>query len=298
MLQSPGARRWLQVLTVGLVLFFFGLALYSQREEILSYRWELDPLLFGLALVLLVLRGPAVVYGMWSSQRLLGYKLPFMTCMRIGYHSALARYLPGQFWYAVSRVYLAEKQGVPPVVTTVSLGIETAMVVFGAVIVASLSLGVWRDAPVWVGALVLVPLAAAIARPQLFVGLLNWGLGRIGRKTIELRLSSADMLRLLFPFVLNWLHYGLMSFVMTAALYPALEWRQAPAVGGLFTAAWLVGFLAIIVPQGLVIREGLVFTFLTTLIGVPAPVATAAAILSRIFTMAGEAFWAAVSARF
>ena len=105
------------------------------------------------------------------------------------------------------------------------------------------------------------------------------------------------MLRLLVPFVLNWLLYGLMSFVLTASLYPSLPWSSVPAVTGLFTVAWLIGFLTIIVPQGLLVREGLVFTFLTTLLGVPPPVATATAVLSRAFTMLGEGIWAAVATR-
>ena len=80
-------------------------------------------------------------------------------------------------------------------------------------------------------------------------------------------------------------------------MYPSLSWTQAPAVTGLFTAAWLVGFLTLIVPQGLVVREGLIFTFLTTLLGVPAPVATAAALLSRLSTLLGEGIWAAIATR-
>jgi hypothetical protein len=239
-----------------------------------------------------------VIYGWWATMRVLGYPLPFLTSIRIGYHSALARYLPGQVWYAVSRVVLAEKEGVPRVITAVSIGIETALLVVGAGIVASLSLIVWRDAPIWLGITVLAILLALITQPRLLFAALNWGLLRFKRQPVEIQLSPWDMLRLLWPFTLNWLHYGVMSFALTAALYPALSWTQLPAVVGLFTAAWLIGFLTIFVPQGFFVREGLVITFLTTLLGIPAPVATAAALLSRAWTMLGEAIWAAISTRF
>jgi glycosyltransferase 2 family protein len=298
LLQSPTVRRILQVLSVALILLFFGLAAYSQLPQIVSYNWVLDPVYLALALLFLLLRGPAVVYGFWSIMRLLGHPLPFPTCIRIGYHSALARYLPGQMWYAVSRVYLAEKEGVPRVITAVGLALETAMVVVGAVVVSSLSLLVWRDAPVWAGLLVLVAILGVVSQPKLLFAILNWGLTRIGRKPVEVQLRSGDMLRLLWPFTLNWLHYGLMSFLLLSSLYPRLPWSQAPAIGGIFTVSWLIGFLAIIVPQGLVVRETVLFTLLTTLIGVPAPVATATAILSRAFTMLGEAIWAGISTRF
>jgi uncharacterized membrane protein YbhN (UPF0104 family) len=297
LLQSPAVRRGLQALIVVLVLLFFSLALYSQLPLILAYHWTFDPAYFAIALVLLIARGPAQVLPWWAILRQLGHTLPYGKSIRITYHSALARYIPGQLWYAVSRVYLAEKEGVPRLVTAISMGLEVALLVASAALVASLSLLVWRDAPLWLGALVLAALLALLLQPRLFFRVLNWGLVRIGRQRLEVELSRQSILRLLVPFVLNWLVYGAMSFALTASLYPALPLSQAPAVTGLFTAAWLIGFLTIVVPQGLVIREGLVFTFLTTLLGVPAPVATAAALLSRAWTMLGEAIWAAISTR-
>lgn len=298
LLNSPVARRRLQIAAIVLVIFFFGLALLSQLPRILSYKWVLDPTYLMLAFVLLLVRGPIVVYGWWATMRVLGYPLPFLKCIRIGYHSALARYLPGQVWYAVSRVYLAEKEGVPRVITTISIGIETALLVVGAGMVATLSLIVWRDAPIWLGLVVLLILLALIMQPKLLFAALNWGLARFGRQPIEVQLSRLDILRLLWPFTLNWLYYGVMSFALTASLYPSLPWTQLPAVTGLFTAAWLIGFLTIFVPQGFFVREGLAITFLTTFLGIPGEVATAAALLSRAWTMLGEAIWAAISTRF
>jgi len=297
-LSSPAARRTIQVAIVALTVIFFGLAVYSQLPKILSYHWVVDPALLVLAFFLLLLRGPTVTYGWWSTLKLLGHRLPFSKAIRISYHSALARYLPGQVWYAVSRVYLAEKEGVPRVVTLVSVGLETAFLVIGAGLVASLSLLVWKDAPIWLGLVVVALFGVLIAHPDLLFNILNWGLRSIGRNPIEARLTRGDVLRLLWQFSLNWLHYAVMSFVLTAALYPSLPWSDLPAVTGLFTAAWLVGFLAILVPQGLIVREGMVVFFLTSLLGVPTPVAAAAALLSRLWTILGEGIWAAVSTRF
>jgi glycosyltransferase 2 family protein len=298
LLQSPAARRRLQIGVVVLVLLFFMAAIYGQMPQLASYRWTFDPGYFALAGVLLVARGPVVAYGWWTTMRLLGYPLPFGRSVRIIYHSALARYLPGQVWYAVSRVYLAEREGVPRLVTAVSIGIETAMIVVGAVLVSALSLSVWHAAPVWLGAIILAAFLGVVLQPRLLFGALNRVLVRLGRTPIEVRLSSRDMARLVWPYTLNWLVYAIMAFALTASLYPTLSWTQAPAVGGLITAAWLIGFLTIIVPQGLVVREGLIFTFLTTLVGVPAPVATAAAVLLRAWSTLGEALWAGISTRF
>lgn len=285
------------MLTVAAVLGFFGLALYSQLPDILRYQWVFDPAYFALAWIVVIARGPAQVYPWWAIVRRLGYRIPFRRGIRIVYHSALARYLPGQMWYAVSRMYLTDKEGIPRVVTAVSLGLEIALLVVSAGLVASLSLLVWRDAPLWLGAVVLAVLLALVVQPRFLFGMLNWGLARIGRQPIEVELSRLDIMRLLGPFVFNWLVYGLVSFAFTASLYPSLSWAQAPAITGIFTAAWLVGFLTIIVPQGILVREGMIFALLPALLGVPAPVAAASALLSRLSTMVGEGIWAAISTR-
>ncbi len=296
-MQSTRARRLIQILTVALVLFFFGLALLNLAPQIKAYRWQLDPFYLALAFVLLVVRGPVPAYGWWAIMRQLGQRLPFWRSVRMVNYSALANFVPGSMWYAVSRVYLAEREGIPRLVTAISVGIETVMVLLGAVIVSAFSLIAWHDAPIWAGAGVLAALALFVASPQALFRLLNWGLARMERKPVEVKLSAGDMLRLLWPFVLNWLLYGAMSFALVAALYPALSVAQAPVIAGLFTASWLGGYLAVFVPQGLVIRELFITSLLVSLAGVPTPVAAAAAVLSRAWSILGVALWAAISTR-
>jgi hypothetical protein len=95
----------------------------------------------------------------------------------------------------------------------------------------------------------------------------------------------------------HWLLYGLMSFALVAALFPALPVGQVPVVAGLFAAAWLGGYLAVFIPQGLVVRELLITGFLTGILGLPAPVAAAAAVLSRAWSLLGVGLWGAISTR-
>jgi hypothetical protein len=127
---------------------------------------------------------------------------------------------------------------------------------------------------------------------------LDWGFRRLGRAPVAVRLRGIDLLRALAPFVLNWLWYGLASFCWTAAVYPALEVSQLPAVIGLYTASWAIGFLTLIVPNGWGVREGILVAGLTGVLGVPLPAAGAAALLSRLGSILVEAFWAGVVTRF
>lgn len=295
LLRSSRARRWLQGIVIAIVLLFLARALYDLSPRLLAYDWQWNPWYMGLAFALLIMRGPVPVYGWQQIVRKLGYTLSMRQSIRIVYYSSLANFIPGSVWYAVGRVYLAERAGVPRMISAVSIGLETIMLVLGAALVSALSLFAWRDPPVWAAILLLAAFIAVLLQPNLLFGLLNWLLARAGRTPIEAKLSAWDMLRLLWPFVLHWLLFGIMSFALVAALYPALSIAQAPAVAGFFTASWLAGYLAVFVPQGLVVRESLITIFLTTFIGVPAPVAAAVAVLSRAWSILGIALWAAIA---
>ncbi len=292
----PFVRRGLQIVVVGLVAFFFGLALVDVGPKVLSYPWDLQSGYLALAFVLLVVRGPVPVYGWWAIMRQLGYTLAWRPAVRILYFSAMAGFVPGSVWHAVSRVYLSEKEGVPKAITTISVVLESILILLAALVVASLSLIAWPNPPLWAAGLGLLALVTIIWRPDLAFRAVNWGLARIGRKPLDVTLTPRDMVRLMLPFILNWVIFGVMFYAILAALYPGLSTIYIPLVTGVFTAAWVGGYLAIFVPQGLGVREIIIVTLLAV-IGVPAPVATAAALLARLWSILGIGIWGAIATR-
>ncbi|MBF6614920.1 MAG: flippase-like domain-containing protein [Chloroflexi bacterium] len=296
LLQSSRARRWLQVALAALVLLFFGRALYEVAPRLLSYNWQLDPTYLLISLLIMLARGPIGAYGWWAIVRRLGYPLTWAQSLRLVSISSVAGFVPGSMWHAVSRVYLADKEGMPRLTSVMSMGIETVMVLLGALIVASLSLIGWHDAPVWGGVALLAALLAMVLQPQLLFRVLNWALVRLKRKPVEVQLSARDMLALLWPYLLNWLLYGVMSFAIVAALYPQLSIAYLPVTAGIFTASWAIGYLVVFVPQGWGVREVIITTVLAGLLGLPVAVAAGAALLSRGWSIVGVALWGAVAA--
>jgi glycosyltransferase 2 family protein len=292
---NPHVRRGTQIVITVLILVFLGLAVYDLAPKFAAYDWQLEPGWLAVALVILVVRGPLPVWGWSLILHKLGYRISFRKSTRIVYYSALAAYLPGSMWHYVGRVYLAEKEGVPRLRAVISIAIESVLILLAAVAVAGLSLAAWPEPPLWAAALALVLLVGVIWRPDLFFKLVDWGLQKIGRKALGVHLSSKDVLEILVPFVLNWISFGLIFFALLAALYPGLSLLYIPAVSGIFTAAWVGGYLAIVVPQGLGVREFIIVTLLAVL-GVPAPVATAAALLARLWSILGAGVWGAISA--
>jgi len=288
-------RRWLQIIVTALVILFFGLALLDILPKVLAYPWNFQPEWLAIAFVLLILRGPVPVYGWWAIMKQLGYRLTWWRSTRILYYSAMAGYLPGSVWHAVSRVYMTDKEGVPKTITTVSVVLESVFILMGAVVVAALSLFAWPSPPLWVAVAGLAVLVAVIWRPDLAFKVANWGLQKVGRKPLDIALPPGTMIRLLLPFILNWMIFGAMFYAILASLYPDLSPAYLPVVAGIFTASWVVGYLAVFVPQGLGVRELLIVTLLAV-IGVPAPVATAAALLARLWSILGVGIWAGIAA--
>jgi uncharacterized membrane protein YbhN (UPF0104 family) len=289
-------RRGAQIVITLLILIFFALAFYDLYPGLISYDWQLDWRWLLLSLALLVARGPLPVWSWWLIMRRLGYALPFLKSIRMVYYSALAGFLPGSMWHAVSRVYLAEQAGVPKMVSAVSVVIESALNLLAAVAVAGLSLIAWPDPPLWAVIPAALGLIVAVWRPDLFFRLVDWALARFRRKPLGVRLSSGDVIRISAPFALNWLAFGAIFFALLAALYPDLPLLYLPVVTGIFTVAWVGGYLAVFVPQGLGVRDFILVTLLAAL-GIPAPVATAAALLARLWSLLGMAIWGGISTR-
>ena len=297
MLNSGRVRRWAQFILVLVLAVFLARALYDLVPQLLSYDWVLDPAYLLLAAVLMLLRGPVPVYAWDMILRKLGYRLTWQVSTRAVYYSGLAGFVPGSVWHAVSRVMLAERQGVPRMVSAVSVAIETVLVLLSAAIVSSLALFAWRDAPVLLGVALVAALMLVVAQPGFLFKMLNRLLVKLKRRPIEVKLTARDMLVLLWPYLLSWLIFGAISFALVAALSPGISFAQAPVVAGIFTASWVLGYVAIFVPQGLVVREFFIVSLLTTLIGVPAPIAAAAALLSRAWSMLAIAVWAGIASR-
>jgi uncharacterized membrane protein YbhN (UPF0104 family) len=297
LLRNRRVRLLLQLLIVGLILVFFARAVAREWDEIQRYQWQVQPgyLLAGIGLT--IARGPVILAGWRAVLARLGYPLGWRAAVRVYFTSGMAKYLPGSLWFAVGRVLLAEGEGVPRRVTGLSIAIETALIIVAALSLATLGLTALPAVPIWPYALVGAGLLAFLIWPRPVFAGLNRGLGLLGRAPVDVRLDWRDLARWLPLFLLNWTVYGITSYCWTAAVFPPLTPTTLPSLLGLFAAAWVIGFLALVVPNGWGVREGVLITGLTGLFGLPLPAAGAAAVLSRLGGIFGEALWATIAIR-
>jgi hypothetical protein len=96
------------------------------------------------------------------------------------------------------------------------------------------------------------------------------------------RQTAPPMRELGFGIVANlaaWFGYGMALWLLARGLLPDVGLRLLPAVA-VFTASYLAGFLALLVPGGIGVREGVFILMLQGPIGIGA--ATALALASRV----------------
>jgi glycosyltransferase 2 family protein len=291
--------RSLAVLAGVVVVLAFVFALAAQAGEIARYDWQVAPEYLIVALAVALLRGPLIVYPWWRIVRSWGYDFRWWWAVRHYFHSGLARYIPGQFWFVPARALLAEREGVPKTVTTASTLVETVIVTGSAGGVALLGLATvpgW-NLPVRAllligGVLVPVALVAATGSP-LSARFWNWLLGLIKRGPLPARLTLDGAARAVLGAYGNWLLYGLTAVFSLAAVAGGGYLPQATAVIGIFAASVLGAAVVLFVPQGMFVREGVLVFLLHTLLAVPTPEAVLAAALTRLIAMLAEALWAA-----
>ena len=64
-----------------------------------------------------------------------GYSVPYGRSLKVWLLSQAGRYVPGKVWFALGRIYLNEREGVPKSVTTVATALELVLVLASAVVV-------------------------------------------------------------------------------------------------------------------------------------------------------------------
>jgi uncharacterized membrane protein YbhN (UPF0104 family) len=190
-----------------------------------------------------------------------GYRIPVAPAMRIWSSSELARYIPGVIWQVAGRVYLVKPYGVPGSVCAASQVLE--LVIF---LLANILLGfgclvffglrhIHGDARLWMyGLAVLVPLLALLLHPKIFYGLMNRVMAKLKKPPLTKQLAGAELTRLLIWNILGLLLQSVAVFLIVARPLE-LHWAKWYVVTGAYCLAWCAGFLAVLNPGGLGVRE-------------------------------------------
>lgn len=248
--------RWL---IVGLTLFFLLAALRSHWAEVTQVR--LDRRGWGLLGLALLLISASHVWsaGIWALiLRLFRVRIGFWTAIALYLQTNLAKYLPGNIWHFYGRMLKVVESGSPWGVASLSVLLEPLLLAAAAAIAMILGLGgdLWQ-----ISGLPLLKFLVPLGLMGVLGGLHPRFFNPVIQKVSKGKTQNHD------PIQLTWYPWqpllGELVFIalrgagflcVWAAITP-LTLSQIPSLLGVFSGAWLAGFIIPGAPGGLGVFE-------------------------------------------
>ena len=295
---TRGQRTWwtlVQLALLAIVLLFIVAQLVEQQEQIraaaasLEVKWGWVAASSGLVLL--------TYAALIQSWRLLmagwGSTLGYGAAVRVWTIANLGRYVPGKVWSVGALVVLARREGVNPVAATGAALLGTLLNIGAGCGVIALSGDRVLD--------VLDPryrVVTVVGSAGFIAGViaLPWLLPRLLKALARFRPQWEQPSRPLSPGVLwtavaincaSWVGYGLAFLLFTRGVLPATS-GALPAFVAIWTASYLVGYLTLIAPGGIGVRDAALTLALVALGLASSADAVVLVILSRLWLTALE----------
>jgi uncharacterized membrane protein YbhN (UPF0104 family) len=273
-----GWKKAIGFAVAAVILVFIVRSLVAGLRELEAYEFKISYWRVAASFAVLGVLFP--VYGrVWQYiLRKFGYGITFGQSMRIWFVSQAGRYIPGKVWFALGRIYLCERQGIPKSVATVATALELALVLGSAIVVFGIASVMNPSLPgrPYAFGLWLVPVIIAGVHPRIIRALL----AKLRRLPADFDMAYSDTLRMLGLYAVCWCIYGVGFYLVGTSLKlggvsPELGSQGAlglaPAMIGINAVSWAGGLLSVITPAGLGVREGISQVLLTGVVAKPYP---------------------------
>lgn len=292
---------WLRFGVGGLIVaasFYFLISrLVKDWNQIPFAKLQFRPLpLVGSFAILILLHFPLYGYAWKLLLGAFGERIAFTRALAIMVVTQLGKYVPGKVWFTLGRVTLAGREGIPKAKSLVSVLVETGFALLSAVLLfgAAVLFIPHSNLPRFVYLLFLaVPLCLIVIYPPVFNRLLAWLLVRFRQPVFRLDLSYPRLLYLLGVYAFDWLLQGTGAFVLINSFYP-LPLSALPALVAGYSVSWILGFLFLLAPAGLGVREG-IYTFILDRMVMPGPGAVGAGLPLAIVSALVTRVWITLS---
>lgn len=295
----PNRRRWVVIgtgtfllaalIAVGLA-FSGSWAAWSEMTDSVRSEWRIRPLWLALS-VGCAAAGWLVSSVVWASLfRAAGGRLGLREAANAWLGSNLGRYLPGKIWQVTGLAgYAQARGGSGAVVLATLLSFHAVfLAVGGAIALAILGPAAFAGAGPW--AFIAAALALGLAlTPRVLAAAVRMGqrLLRDPAAAAEITPDRTALLRTVGGATLVWLLHGVGFWALLEGLVAerSIGLLQATAV---FSASYVIGYLALIAPGGLIVREGAMASLLSATVAIPLGPAAALALAARLWATIGE----------
>ncbi|MEO0076613.1 MAG: hypothetical protein ABIJ94_00550 [candidate division WOR-3 bacterium] len=209
-----------------------------------------------------------------------------ITALRINALATLPKYAPGKVWGILGKVYLAKKEGITEQASVISISLETILVLLGGVILFLLTASpVVKGKISYTYYLFIIPICLIITYPKILIGITNFFLRIFKRPLITFMPKYLQIIELLTLYTLSWALQGIGIYFLIKSFYP-ISLNKMFLIAGLHAFSWVIGFVSIITPAGLGIKEGIFSYFLKFIF--PSGIAILIALLVRVWATIAE----------
>ena len=213
-------------------------------------------------------------------------QLSFVDAARIWTVSNLGRYVPGKLWQIAAMGVMAQKAGVSPVAATGSAVLNTVVnIAAGFVVVMATG---WRllavpyaGAPGIAVAIIVAAVVGLMIVPWATPQALRFAERVTGR---SIAVGSPPPRALAYAVagnIVGWVLYGLALQFLTRSLYGATAGSLSDYVA-VYTLSYLVGYLVLLAPAGVGVREASMISLMPAAMLVSAGQAAVLAVASRL----------------
>ena len=216
-------------------------------------------------------------------------KISLLKALNIHLYAWLARYIPGKVAMILGKVQAGMQAGLSKRAVIISTGYEQLLQIASGVIVGSLLVGLaWFEVygSVWgLAAMLGVSIVAILGlHPRIFYPVVNTTLIKLKRDPLDhtsIR-SFSVLLKIVGLYSVGQIINGVSFFLLVKAVYPVMN-ESLFLLAGSYSLAGVIGILALIVPSGLGVREGVITALLSSIL--PISVAAQLAILARLVSI-------------
>ncbi|MCX8015508.1 MAG: lysylphosphatidylglycerol synthase domain-containing protein, partial [candidate division WOR-3 bacterium] len=131
----------------------------------------------------------------------------------------------------------------------------------------------------------LIPIFFVIIYPPIFSKIINFILKILKRPYVKFKIKYYQILKLLLLYAISWVIQGISIYFLILSFY-RIDYRFLIPLCGIFPIASAIGFIVLVTPGGLGVREG-VLSYLFKFY-MPTSIGIVTSILIRIWATIGE----------
>ncbi|HEX9041710.1 MAG TPA: lysylphosphatidylglycerol synthase domain-containing protein [Trebonia sp.] len=196
----------------------------------------------------------------------LGSPLRSAVAGRILFIGQLGKYIPGSVWPVLAQMELGARAKVPRPRSASASILTMLLSLLTGLLVAAVTLPFAQRDEQYLWVFLAVPVVAVCLHPKVLNPLLNKLFKVIKRPPLDRPLTGRVLAHALAWSFTSWIFNGLQIWILAEKFGAPAGKTILLALGG-YAFAWCAGFLFVIAPAGAGIREALLITFLTPVIG-------------------------------